>query len=133
MSKSLVETKKTYLCLKPSLEIAKNPELDYKEVTETAGYLPLNVRLRQLEQQGYIAQFTKEQFDSDEISELWTNPDFEILPSDELEDVQEKLELRKEYLKNLLLQKAISSQSETEQTNKPEKKASTSAEQTAEE
>ena len=71
--------KKVYTGLKPSLEIATNPVVEYNEITETAGYLPLEVRLKQLEQQGYIAKFKREEFDSDEISELWTNPDFEIL------------------------------------------------------
>lgn len=91
----------TYSMIKPSLEIAKNPEVDYKEMTETAGYLPLDVRLKQLEQQGYIAKFKAEEFDSDEISELWTRPEFEILPTDELEDIQSKLALRRAYLQDL--------------------------------
>ena len=92
---------KTYSTLKSSLVIAENPVVEYKEMTETAGYLPLEVRLKQLEQQGYIAKFHREEFDSDEISELWTRPDFEILPTDELEDVQEKMALRRAYLLEL--------------------------------
>lgn len=96
-----MEKSKKYSALKPSLVIAENPVFEYTEMTETAGYLPLAVRLKQLEQQGYIAKFNREEFDSDEISELWTRPDFEILPTDELEDVQAKMALRREYLLQL--------------------------------
>lgn len=123
-------TKKNYSKLKPSLEIQKNPEIKYHEVTETAGFLPLEVRLKQLEQQGYMAKFNREEFDSDEISELWTRPDFEILPTDELEDVQAKMNLRREYLIKLksqhdeIAKKALkedSKESEKKEQDKPEK------------
>lgn len=117
-----------YSILKPSLDIAVNPKVDYKEITETAGYLPLNVRLKQLEQQGYIAKFNSNEFDSDEISELWTRPDFEILPTDELEDVQSKLELRRAYLREL----AQKHQSLNEELSKPKKENSSSADEPAE-
>lgn len=119
----------TYSMLKPSLEIAKNPEIDYKEMTETAGYLPLDVRLKQLEQQGYIAKFKAEEFDSDEISELWTRPEFEILPTDELEDIQEKLSLRRAYLQDL----AQKHQLLNEEVPKPKEEANSSADEPAEE
>lgn len=91
----------TYKVFKPSLKLTSNPKVEYKEMTETAGFLPLETRLKQLEQQGYIAKFKREEFDSDEISELWTRPDFAILPGDELEDVQKKMALRREYLLEL--------------------------------
>lgn len=94
--------KKSYLRWKPSFDIAENPEIEYHDKTETAGYLPLSVRLKQLEQQGYIAQFRREEFDSDEISELWTRKEFEILPGDDLEDINDKIKLRNAYLRDLV-------------------------------
>ena len=99
MSKEII---KSYLRWKPSFEIGDNPIIEYHDKTETAGYLPLSVRLKQLEQQGYIAQFRREEFDSDEISELWTRKEFEILPSDDLEDIDQKLKLRSAYLRDIL-------------------------------
>lgn len=117
-----------YSMLKPSLEIAKNPEIDYKEMTETAGYLPLDVRLKQLEQQGYIAKFKAEEFDSDEISELWTRPEFEILPTDELEDVQQKFALRRAYLQDLSQKHQLLN----EEVPQPKKEADSSADEPAE-
>lgn len=118
-----------YSMLKPSLEIAKNPEVDYKEMTETAGYLPLDVRLKQLEQQGYIAKFKAEEFDSDEISELWTRPEFEILPTDELEDIQQKLSLRRAYLQDLSQKHQLLNE---EVPPQPKKEAESSADEPAE-
>lgn len=95
---------KEYKVFRPSLEITHNSIQDYDEKTETAGFVPLRIRLKQLEQQGYIARFTSEQFDSSEIEKLWTDPKFEILPTDELEDIQEKMALRNQYI--LSVQKA---------------------------
>lgn len=119
------DTKKTYRSLKPSLEITSNPEVKYNEMTETAGYLPLPVRLKQLEQQGYIAKFNRQEFDSDEISELWTRPDFEILPTDELEEVQAKMNLRREYLLDIKSKHAqISKQTVKEDLNQSVDKTS---------
>lgn len=126
----MVTTKKTYHSIKPSLLITSNPEVEYKEITETAGYLPLEVRLKQLEQQGYIAKFRREEFDTDEISELWTRPDFEILPTDELEEVQAKMELRREYLLQL---KSKHAELANEALKEDIKKSDEKAEQKAEE
>lgn len=119
-----MEKTKKYSTLKPSMVIGENPVFEYTEITETAGYLPLEVRLKQLEQQGYIAKFHREEFDTDEISELWTRPDFEILPTDELEDVQAKMALRREYLLQLKSQHAeLAKEAVKEDTKKSDETA----------
>ena len=122
--------KKTYSTLKHSMVIAENPVIDYNEITETAGYLPLEVRLKQLEQQGYIAKFHREEFDTDEISELWTRPDFEILPTDDLEDVQAKMALRRDYLLQLKSQHAkLAKEAVKEDTKKSDEQAEQKADE----
>ena len=120
--------KKSYLRWKPSFDIGENPEIEYHEKTETAGYLPLSVRLKQLEQQGYIAQFRREEFDSDEISELWTRKEFEILPGDDLEDINAKIKLRNAYLRDLFQKHQLLK----EEVPQPKKEVESSADESAE-
>lgn len=82
----------------------KEPKDWNKVLVDTSGFVPLKVRFAQLEQQGYIAKFQHSDFDSADISELWLSEKFAILPSDEEEQIVEKLKARakyKEYLLNL--------------------------------
>lgn len=70
-------------------------------ICETAGFVPLEVKMRQFEQNGIIAQFQVSDFDSNDYRDIYLNPDFNIYPDDDLEDVQEKLEARKQYIDEL--------------------------------
>lgn len=73
------------------------PEKENKYICETAGFVPLEVKLKQFEQNGLIAQFQMADFDSHDMRELYLNPDFDITPEDDFEDVQEKLLALKSY------------------------------------
>lgn len=73
-------------------------------IVETAGFIPLDVKFKRFEQNGVIAQFSTSEFTSSDMRNLYANPDFEIYPDDELEDIQEKIsaynEYRSKYIQN---------------------------------
>lgn len=61
-----------------------------KYICETAGFIPLDVKFKQYEQNGMIASFLASDFTSSDYREMYMNPDFEIYPEDDLEDINEK-------------------------------------------
>ena len=74
------------------------PEGWNEDIVETAGFVPLAVRFKQLEQNGYVAQFKRSDFDSQDMRDIWFNPEFEILPGDDLEEVEAKVRARNEFI-----------------------------------
>lgn len=64
---------------------------DNPVIVETAGFVPLEVKLKRFEQAGQIMQFNTSEFTANDYRELYLNPDFQIYPDDDLEDVEEKL------------------------------------------
>lgn len=80
--------------LKTCADLKENNEY----ITETAGFIPLEVKLKQFEQNGMIAQFQAGDFTSNDYREMYLNPDFDISPEDDFEDVQEKLELQRQFI-----------------------------------
>lgn len=70
-------------------------------ITETAGFVPLEVKLKQFEQNGQIAQFMTSDFTSNDYRDIYLNPDFDISPEDDFEDVQVKVIARNEYIEKL--------------------------------
>ena len=85
-----------------------------EEVTETAGFVPLEVRMRQMEQNGYVARFKSSDFTSCDLRDIWLNPDFEILPGDDIEEVARKTALRQDFIKDLMAQKNSANAEEKE-------------------
>lgn len=85
------------------------PEGWKEDIVETAGFVPLAVRLKQMEQNGYVAQFQQSDFDSQDMRDIWFNPDFEILPGDELEEVQAKIHARNEFIAQIKASRAAQS------------------------
>lgn len=75
-----------------SAELGDNPV-----IVETAGFVPLDVKLKRFEQSGQLMQFQTSEFTANDYRELYMNPDFDITPDDDYEDVQEKLEGLKQY------------------------------------
>lgn len=74
-----------------------NLSVNNEDITETAGFIPLDVRFKQLEEGGYIAQFQKGEFTSSDYRDAYFSPDFEITPEDEYEEIQEKLAARQKF------------------------------------
>lgn len=92
-----------------TLEVCKPCYADLSEhnerIVETAGFIPLDVKLKRFEQAGIAAQYHTSEFTSNDFRNLYANPDFELYPDDELEEVQEKLKAynayRNAYIKSL--------------------------------
>lgn len=70
-------------------------------IVETAGFVPLEVKMKQFEQNGFIAQFLVSDFDSNDYRNIYLNPDFNITPEDDLEDIQEKLAAQRSYAEEI--------------------------------
>lgn len=80
------------------LKTAADLSVDNEYITETAGFIPLEVKLKQFEQNGLIAQFQAGDFTSHDYREMYLTPDFDITPEDDFEDVQEKMELHRQFI-----------------------------------
>ena len=70
-----------------------------KVITETAGFIPLAVRFKQMEQAGFRARFFESEFTSKDVQDMYLNhPEFDITPEDELEEAYEKMQLRQAWI-----------------------------------
>lgn len=103
-----------------------NPDFN-KYKTETAGFVPLEVKFKRFEEDGLVAQFNSSDFTSTDYRDIYLNPDFEITPEDDYEDIQEKLQLREQYISKLKAAKS-NGHDEMAGTVEPEKKAAEAAE-----
>lgn len=72
-----------------------------EQVTETAGFVPLEVRMKQMEQAGLLQQAMLQDVTADDLREAWLTSDFEISPDDELEEVFAKDRARREFLETI--------------------------------
>lgn len=76
-----------------------NPENAY--ITETAGFIPLDVKFKRFEQAGLRAQFNASEFTSKDYRDMYLNPDFSIDENDDLETAQYKLNAQNQYIEEL--------------------------------
>lgn len=109
---------------------SSDPEGWTEDIVETAGFVPLAVRFKQLEQNGYVAQFKRSDFDSQDMRDIWFNPEFEILPSDDLEEVEAKVRARNEFINAVRARNASQSDAPAPgdgETSPEEKKPATRA------
>lgn len=73
-----------------------------REITETAGFVPLEVRFKQMEQAGYRARFFESEFTSKDVTDMYLNhPEFDLTSEDDFEDMVEKMELRNAYIQSI--------------------------------
>ena len=73
-----------------------------EDIVETAGFIPLEVRFKQMEQAGYRARFLETEFSSRDVSDMYLNhPEFDITPEDSIEEMIEKMELRSAYINSV--------------------------------
>lgn len=70
-------------------------------IVETAGFVPLEVKLKRFEQNGMLMQFNENEFTSSDLRSIYLNPDFDITPEDDFEEVQEKLYAQQVYKNEL--------------------------------
>lgn len=74
-------------------------------IVETAGFVPLSVKFKQFEQNGYIAKFNVDDFDSSDYNSLYQD-DVLIGPDDDEFDIADKIALFKERKLAILNEKA---------------------------
>lgn len=90
-------------------------------LTETAGFIPLDIKFKQFTQNGIVASFSESDFDSHDYNEIYNDDSLTITPYDDLEDVQSKLFLQAQRKRDILARKkAESSTSDTEAHQKAE-------------
>lgn len=75
-------------------------------LVDTKGFVPLEVKFKQLEEAGIKAQFNMAELDSSQIRQVFLNPDFEVTPDDDFEEIQDKLYQRELYKQQLMAQNA---------------------------
>lgn len=102
MSKIYFRKTKPYSVECSPHRVAVYPEDWTEDIVETAGFIPLEVRFKQMEQAGYRAQFFESEFTSKDVSDMYLNhPEFDINSEDEIEDVMEKMQLRAAYIEQV--------------------------------
>lgn len=77
------------------------PEIEgwNEDIVETAGFIPLEVRFKQMEQAGIRAQFFESEFGSKDFRDMYLNhPEFDLTPEDDLEDAMEKIQARNNWI-----------------------------------
>ena len=74
-------------------------------IVETAGFVPLSVKFKQFEQNGYLAKFNSDDFDSSDYATLYQD-DILIGPDDDEFDIADKLSLFNERKYDLMQKKA---------------------------
>lgn len=102
------------------------------DIVETAGFVPLAVRFKQMEQAGYRARFSENEFTSRDISDMYLNhPEFDITSEDDFEEAQEKIMLRQQYIK--FVQEKVKNRNAATDFEESESKAKASEKESAEE
>ena len=108
------------------------PDGDNNYITETAGFIPLEVKFKQFEQNGYMARFNSNEFTSSDYRDMYLNPDFQISPEDDMEEAMEKIKMQREYINQLSAKKkAVSPEPEKVNAGTQEQKAEKVDEKTA--
>lgn len=73
-----------------------------EKVVETAGFMPLAARMKQMEQAGLRAKFLDSEFTSKDFMDMYVNhPELDIHPDDDIEDVLEKERAREALYKEI--------------------------------
>lgn len=77
------------------------PEDWNEDIVETAGFIPLEVRFRKLQENGQRVMLRASEFDSVDMRKMYLDDEFRVEPDDELEDIEEKLAKRQAYMNSL--------------------------------
>lgn len=90
------------------------PSKGNEYIVESAGFIPLSVKFKKFEQDGYIAKFSVDDFDSSDYNNLYSD-DVLICPDDDEFDIADKIALFKER-KLQLLNSKLAETNATEQS-----------------
>lgn len=102
----------------------KEPKDWNKEIVETAGFVPLEVRFQKLQENGIRLQLRASEFDSVDMQKLYLDDQYRIEPDDELEDIEVKLAARQAYINELQKERSENTNGEVKsevKNSKPEK------------
>lgn len=99
-------TESTIIHKSPALAEWTNDKEKNPYITETAGFVPLEIKFRQFEQNGLRMQFSENEFDSSDYREMFSNPNAIVYPGDDLETITEKL-LLQDTIKNEILARKL--------------------------
>lgn len=92
--------------IKP-LPIWEEPENWNEDIVETAGFVPLEVRFKQMEQAGIQAQFLQSEFTSFDVRDMYLNhPEFDLNGDEDIEEAMEKIKLRQAWIEHVKAEKA---------------------------
>lgn len=104
----------------------KYPKIDGwdDDIVETAGFVPLEVRFKQMEQAGIRAQFHESEFTSRDMSDMYLNhPEFDLTPEDDIEEAMEKIALREAWINQVKMEARKRNEEEATVAAASEKKA----------
>lgn len=76
-----------------------------EDIVETAGFVPLEVRFRKLQENGQKIILEAKEFDSVDMRKLYLDEEFRIEPDDELEEIEIKMQKRQDYIREIHEQK----------------------------
>lgn len=73
----------------------------FEPLTETAGFEPLEVKFKRMEQAGYKAALNMDEYTSADMYEFYLqHPEFDLNKYDDLETAKAKLDARNEFMKS---------------------------------
>lgn len=107
-------------------DISENNEV----IVEDAGFIPLDVKFKRFEQAGIAMQFQTSEFTSNDMRNLYANPDFEIYPDDEFEEVQEKLAAYNAYRIKYMQDNKLGAFAESKSPSQQAERASSAGQET---
>lgn len=107
---------------------ANLPKDKNKVIVETAGFVPLEVKFKQFEQNGIINQLHNSDFTSSDYRDMYLHEDFDITPEDDLEEAHEKLQKLQEFRSKLQEQITVRNLNKVSDEQNAESKNSDSAE-----
>ena len=120
--------------IKP-LPIWEEPKGWNEDIVETAGFIPLEVRFKQMEQAGIQAQFLQSEFTSFDVRDMYLNhPEFDLTGDEDIEEAMEKIQLRQAWIEHVKAEKAKEAELEAQREVKAsESKAKNEPKETASE
>lgn len=108
------------------IKVPEYPKIEgwNEDIVETAGFIPLEVRFKQMEQAGYRARFFESEFTSKDVQDMYLNhPEFDITDEDDMEDAMEKLMLRQAYVESVKMEVRKRAEIEAQKQEKAERAA----------
>lgn len=84
-----------------------------EDLVDTTSYIPLDLRLKQLERAGVRARLKSTDFSMSELRQIYDNHELEYTKDDELEDILDKETKRRELIAQILKDKQSSEVSDS--------------------